>query len=177
MIFNKRELRSERYERGLRNLIQDLGPVANKRMIEIGCFIGESTTIFAQYFSEVIAVDPFESGYDINDSTSHLDFTSVYSEYIKRTSSYPNIKTIRLTSDSAVDLLDDEIFDFVYIDGLHTYEQVKKDITNYKPLIKQGGVIAGHDYHPNWNGVIDAVNEMLGGPDKVYEDSSWIKIL
>jgi ubiquinone/menaquinone biosynthesis C-methylase UbiE len=177
MNFKERELRSELYERGLKDLIEDFGPATNKRMVEIGCFIGESTTIFAQYFGEVIAVDPFMSGYDPNDSTSHLDFNEVYPEFLRRTSEYPNIKTIRLTSDSAVELLGDEIFDLIYIDGLHTYEQVKKDITNYKPLIKKGGAIAGHDYHPNWKGVIDAVNESFGSPDKVYADSSWIKFL
>lgn len=177
MQFNQRILRPVEYERGLLELIKQLGETQNKRMVEIGSFIGESTILFAQNFREVIAVDPFKSGYDDNDSTSHLDFNYVYPEYIKRTSTYPNIKTIRLTSNDAVDILKDELFDFIYIDGLHTYEQVKIDIQNYLPLIRKGGAIAGHDYHPNWKGVIDAVNESLGGPDKIFEDTSWIKFL
>jgi hypothetical protein len=76
---------------------------------------------------------------------------------------------------------DDAIFDiqekvdFVYIDGHHTYEQVKKDIQNYKKLIKDNGIVGGHDYSVNWKDVIKAVNECLGVPDNVYVDCSWIK--
>jgi hypothetical protein len=69
-------------------------------------------------------------------------------------------------------------FDFVYIDGLHTYDGVKTDIQNYLPLVKKGGVIGGHDYtlqHKHLIGVYDAVNEMFGKPDKVFGDNSWIK--
>lgn len=177
MEFRERIMRPVEYEEGLLNLINQLGNTQNKRMVEIGSFIGESTILFAQHFREVIAIDPFKSGYDDNDTTSHLDFDYVYPEYIKRTSPYTNIKTIRLTSDNAVDILKDELFDFIYIDGLHTYEQVKIDIQNYLPLIKKGGAIAGHDYHPNWEGVMTAVHEMLGQPDNVFEDTSWIKFL
>lgn len=38
-----------------------------------------------------------------------------------------------------------EQYDFVFIDGLHTYDQCKSDLENYGKLIKQGGVVAGHD--------------------------------
>jgi hypothetical protein len=69
------------------------------------------------------------------------------------------------------------IYDFVYIDGLHTYEQVKKDIENYKQLIRPNGFIGGHDYHPQgWPGVVKAVEETVG-VDKVFPDGSWIKKL
>jgi len=37
--------------------------------------------------------------------------------------------------------------DFVYIDGNHTYEFVKADIENFWPKIRNGGVLAGHDYN------------------------------
>ena len=41
--------------------------------------------------------------------------------------------------------------DFVFFDGLHEAEQLKKDIENYVPLIKNGGIIAFHDYnHPTF---------------------------
>lgn len=36
--------------------------------------------------------------------------------------------------------------DFVYIDGHHQFDQVMKDIQNYLPKIRKGGIIAGHDY-------------------------------
>ena len=74
MEFRERIMRPIQYEMGLLDLISQLGDTQNKRMVEIGSFVGESTILFAQYFREVIAVDPFKSGYDDNDTTSHLDF-------------------------------------------------------------------------------------------------------
>jgi hypothetical protein len=43
------------------------------------------------------------------------------------------------------------------------------------PLIKSGGFIGGHDYHENWKGVVDGITELLGSPDMVFQDTSWIK--
>ena len=36
-------------------------------------------------------------------------------------------------------------FDVVFIDGNHSYEYVKKDLENYYPKVKDGGIIALHD--------------------------------
>jgi hypothetical protein len=35
--------------------------------------------------------------------------------------------------------------DFLFIDGDHSYEGVKKDFEMYSPLVKSGGLIAFHD--------------------------------
>ena len=37
--------------------------------------------------------------------------------------------------------------DFVYIDGNHSYDFVKKDIELYYPRVREGGVFGGHDFH------------------------------
>jgi predicted O-methyltransferase YrrM len=46
-------------------------------------------------------------------------------------------------------ILGDTPVDFLFIDGDHTYEGVKKDYEMYSPLVKKGGLIAFHDicYH------------------------------
>ena len=88
-----------------------------------------------------------------------------------------NIKHIRMTSDDAIESLVGMSVDFIYIDGLHTYEQIKKDITNYLPLLKTNCLIGGHDYHVNWSGVVKGVNELLGEPDAKFSDTSWIKLI
>ena len=170
-------MRDNTSSEGLKQLISELGDTSKMRMIEIVSFIGESTIIFAEHFKEVIAIDPFQPDYHKEDPTSKFNFDEVYDEYIRRTSPFPNIKTLRLTSDSAIDVLKDELFDFIYIDGIHTYEQVKIDIENYQPLVKSGGVIGGHDYGPHWPTVNKAVDEKFGKPDKMYKDTSWIKQL
>jgi predicted O-methyltransferase YrrM len=166
---------------GLLDLIKELGDNSEKTMIEIGSFVGESTVLFAQSFKKVIAIDPFLADYDPLDPTSYLfEFKNVYETYLDRTGAHQNIETIVSTSDAAVDFLKGPKYDFVYIDGLHTYDGVKTDIINYLPLVKDGGVIGGHDYTnqiPHLVGVYEAVNEMFGAPDKVFGDNSWIKYI
>ena len=172
-------MRDQTGTEGLLDLIKELGDNSKKTMVEIGSFVGESTILFAQSFKKVIAVDPFLADYDPADPTSYLfEFKNVYETYLDRTSPHSNIQTLTMTSDAASDILNEETFDFIYLDGLHTYDGVKTDITNYLPKVKKGGVIGGHDYTnqiPHLVGVYDAVNEMFGTPDKVFKDNSWIK--
>lgn len=54
-------------------------------------------------------------------------------------------------------------FDMVFIDGSHKYEFVLRDIRLWKGLVKPGGVLAGHDFHPTHPGVLRAVEEELEG--------------
>ncbi len=56
--------------------------------------------------------------------------------------------TIRLTSDQFFKN-NKESFDCVFIDGLHTYNQVKKDIHNSLKYLNINGIIMLHDCLPN----------------------------
>ena len=42
-------------------------------------------------------------------------------------------------------VLADKKVDFLFIDGDHTYEGVKRDFNKYSSLVKEGGIIALHD--------------------------------
>lgn len=52
-------------------------------------------------------------------------------------------------------------FDTIFIDACHHYAEVKADIQAWLPMLKPGGIIAGHDYWPAHTGVMDAVNELF----------------
>ena len=54
---------------------------------------------------------------------------------------------------------DGVVLDSVYIDARHDYDSILSDIEAWTPLVKSGGIIAGHDYFAQFPGVIDAVNE------------------
>jgi predicted O-methyltransferase YrrM len=41
---------------------------------------------------------------------------------------------------------EDGFFDYVYIDGNHSYPAVIKDLNAWYPKVKKGGFLAGHDY-------------------------------
>jgi predicted O-methyltransferase YrrM len=173
------KMRDPQYTKGLKDLIEYINEQTNKydlTLVEIGSYIGESTVIFAQKFNTVISIDPHVDGYDMNDpACHHISFNHVYDKFLENISEYLNISHIRETSDDAITRFEDDSVDIVYIDGLHTYEQVKKDIENYLPKIRKGGFICGHDYHQNWSGVIQAINETIGDVDATFIDTSWVK--
>ena len=39
-----------------------------------------------------------------------------------------------------------EVVDFVYLDGAHDYKTVKHELRRYWPRVREGGILAGHDY-------------------------------
>jgi hypothetical protein len=102
----------------------------------------------------------------------------VEAEFDNKTKDFNNIIKVKLTSDEAANFATEnkiEKIDFVYIDGLHTFEQVKKDIENFLPFLNKPKIIGGHDYHIHWEGVKTAIEQTIGIPDEVFCDTSWIK--
>ena len=64
----------------------------------------------------------------------------------------------RMTSDEFF-LGNKQNFDCVYIDGLHIYEQVRKDIINSLKILNSNGIIILHDCLPNkiWNQIVPQI--------------------
>ena len=54
---------------------------------------------------------------------------------------------VRMTSDDFFNQ-NTETFDVIFIDGLHYYEQVSKDLNNALEVLKPGGIIILHDMLP-----------------------------
>ena len=116
--------------------------------IEIGTAEGFTTTYLLNTVKDLtlIGVDPYE---DYEDWDGRLiNNTEIgYQQLLNKTEKYNgSYNHIRLNSDQAVDLIEDASMDFIFIDGLHTYDQVLKDCKNYYPKLKQGGIFIGHDY-------------------------------
>lgn len=55
----------------------------------------------------------------------------------------------RMYSTEAATKFKDESIDFIYVDARHDYCGAKEDIEYYWPLLKPGGIMAGHDYNEN----------------------------
>lgn len=66
-----------------------------------------------------------------------------------------------------------ESLDFVYVDALHTRDDTESLLRAYVPKIKPGGMLAGHDYDTEYNGVKDAVRVVLG-PDVEVRRQSFV---
>ncbi len=147
-------------------------------MIEIGSYMGESTMLFAssQLFNKIYAIDPYIGDEPFN-SLSNITWKDVKEQFNINTRFFNNIELIQEYSQYTVSKFENKSIDFIYIDANHTYESVKNDLQLYLPKLKSNSVIAGHDYCDiKWPGVIKAVNEVLGKPNKVYQDSSWIYV-
>jgi len=77
------------------------------------------------------------------------------------------VNVIRKDSSTAAADYSDGSLDFVFIDADHTYEGVSKDIKAWLPKVKNGGILAGHDYA--WFPPIrEAVKDIFGPGD--YSD-------
>lgn len=141
-------------------------------IVEIGSYMGESSAMFAKYIpnAKIICIDPWEGNYDNSDWASSSDFVDAENQFDLRMEMYPNIEKMKgYSTDFGFP------FDFIYIDGCHLYECVKNDINHWRPFVKEGGIIGGHDYHPVFSDVMKAVDETLGTIDRVYNDTSWVK--
>jgi predicted O-methyltransferase YrrM len=60
-----------------------------------------------------------------------------------------NMETVsihRACSSAVVQHFEDNYFDWIYIDGNHSYEYVKADLESFLPKIKSGGYLTGDDY-------------------------------
>ena len=49
------------------------------------------------------------------------------------------------TKERVLRILDGESLDYLFLDGDHTYEGVRRDFEMYAPLVRSGGLIALHD--------------------------------
>jgi predicted O-methyltransferase YrrM len=63
--------------------------------------------------------------------------------------------------------------DFVFIDAAHDYDNVRADIAAWLPVMRAGGVIAGHDCNADHPGVVQAVRERFGDSYLVRGNSWW----
>lgn len=159
--------------------------------IEIGSYAGESTSMFVKSgaFKTLYCIDPWQMGYDPKDccAYSSIVYAEIFFDY--KHFMNPIIKKVKAHSEEVVDRFEDNSIDFIYIDGDHRYEAAKRDLNNYVPKVKPGGIISGHDYvdpnDPHINakcfervfGVKKAVDEYFKKPPiKTYLDFSWVQI-
>lgn len=74
------------------------------------------------------------------------------------------VEVLRTTSTEALRQFEAESLDFIYIDGDHSYEAVRRDLQDSLPKVKKGGLILADDYRDaSWwkDGVIRACHEFL----------------
>ena len=150
--------------------------------VEIGVAWGRSTIFLASELvtcgntsALIYAVDPWDSDY-----FSGARVVPSWGEHASK-EELTLICPMRIRSERAARCFDPRSLDFVFVDGDHTDEGCAADIRNFLPLVKSGGILAGHDYGDfeqrvlggaTYPGVTRAVDELLG-PSVTIRDSVW----
>ena len=125
-----------------------LPEIAKKENI-VGCEIGINWGISLAYTLDTVpnilkiyAIDPY-SGYD-----GSFDLSICKPHFISKMTGDKMSKVVFIekTSNEAVADISDDSLDYVFIDGLHTYEQALQDCRNYWNKVKIGGIFSGHDW-------------------------------
>lgn len=147
---------------GLVKLLEHCGELG--AVVEIGSFRGVSTEVLLLYAAHVTAVDPWDG----------LD--AIHQQFVNRTAAYSHLEILRMPSLAAATEIADGSLDLVYIDGAHDEASVRADVTAWRPKVRAGRWLAGHDYSPliDRGAVMRAVDDLLGAPHRVFEDGSWL---
>ncbi len=132
--------------------------------IEIGTFKGANAKDILDNLNvnKLYLIDPYKEYICENNAGQHKVTKESLSEpkeqaheRLKVYDENGQIKWIEKYSDDAVN--DVPQVDYIYIDGEHSYRQLKKDLQNYYPKLQKSGVMAGHDIHIV--GVLNAVQD------------------
>ncbi len=83
-----------------------------------------------------------------------------YFDVVARYAKYGSVRILRMSTQSAAVIVPNDL-DLVYIDANHEYAAVLKDINDWFPKIRQGGILSGDDYCRE--DVIKAVADFLKG--------------
>lgn len=137
-----------------------------KNIIEIGCAYGN----LAEYLlnntnlEKLYSIDPYTAYPDMPGLESQEDYDILYNYVSEKLSRYSErFRLFKCTSDQFIknywnENNDEYNWDMAFIDGLHEYNQVKKDIENYGALLRPNSILSGHDVTV-FEGVDKAVHE------------------
>ena len=146
----------------------------SKLIYEIGSYIGRSTRAMGDNTEGIVyAIDPWDViNFDGNEAgiVFSTDAT-IYNMFHCNNYDLIQAKKVIPVRSLWADWHPTELADFIFIDGDHRYEVVKKDIAKALMYLKSDGILAGHDYAHPWKGVIKTVNEYFQTVNSV--DTIW----
>lgn len=140
--------------------------------------VGVDEGLFSAYLLEhwhgrqLTSVDPWlempPDEYTDTCNTSQASMEDRYEATKRRLAPFGDRSDIRReTSVEAAARMTPGSLDFVYLDARHSYEGVAEDLRVWFPLVRGGGLMAGHDYNDGVfvegvHGVRSAVDEFFG---------------
>jgi hypothetical protein len=140
-------------------------------IVEIGCWKGRSThALLTGCKGIVYAVDHFMGSQDTKDPAQMFE-KGICEEFLKNVGMFQNLKLLKMSSEEASKLFEPKSVDMVFLDGSHTYEDVKADLESWIMIPRK--LICGHDYW-GWEGVRKAADEKFGNDATLYrKEDIW----
>ena len=129
----------------LLEILKDFNP---KIILEIGTARGGTLYLFTRIIDPegtIISVDllggPFGGGYSEWKIPLYQSFAKKGQKIKLLRANSHKISTLEKVNE----ILNKKRIDFLFIDGDHTYDGVKRDFNMYSSLVREGGIIAFHD--------------------------------
>lgn len=119
--------------------------------LEIGSWLGDSTIPLAKIAKanngKLFCIDWWKGNpaTKLNNLAENYDVFSIFWNRIIANNLQDTVIPLRGNSKVIHKILKKSSFDFLFIDGDHSYDGITQDINNYIPLLKTHGIICGHD--------------------------------
>jgi hypothetical protein len=120
----------------------------------IGCEVGVKTGKNAQRLldlarpSQLYLIDPW--GKDADDPYFKYEdrnkMLGLFAHVSRWAETKPNVRVIRDYSYVAAKQFSENFFDWVYVDGIHDYKNLYRDLASFAPKLKPKGFLLGDDY-------------------------------
>jgi hypothetical protein len=154
----------------------ELSKAAKEGVVEIGVLDGETSGVLcrANPSIPIYGIDPLIA--DSMNDAMHGALTVIK----KNTEGCTNYHFIQDYSYNVVKGWD-KPFDYIFIDGDHSYEAVKQDFEDWYPKLSKGGVVAFHDSTmwrggmPYWPGPSRLCDELIDDPRLEFVES-WARL-
>ena len=118
--------------------------------VEIGVQDGENArNILRSGIEKLYLVDLWETQKkeDYIDGSRDIDFDVAYKRSMELAKEDKRVTIMKTSSDEASKVFEPGSFDFIYLDANHHNPQFERDLENWYPLLKSGGLFGGHDYY------------------------------
>lgn len=138
--------------------------------VEIGSYLGASSiAIASSAINKLYCVDVWKSNPKMRPDPANGK--TLLENFKENTKNYKNkIEIVQEYSKDAITyFLDNNIqIDFLFIDGDHSSESVKKDWSLYKKILKQNGIVVFHDW--SWGSVKQVITEVVAKETKSHQN-------
>jgi hypothetical protein len=148
-------------------------------VIEVGAFVGQTALAMAEAGARVACVDHWQGtpGDESGEIARRFGPEVIYEVFLGNIGTHLFRSIFPLVGNSAfwARKWPHGMVDLVFLDADHSYEAVKADIRDWRPLVRPGGILCGHDYR-GFPGVTQAVNEEIPDVQTIGHCIWWTKI-